>query len=148
MNYTCPEHRLEFRQIPAGFSRTKKDENGNPKAYAAFWSCPKMGCRQKPPTEKDKVLADMESDRQYIDESQQPPIDMPEPTKAPIKDENAVWDAKDRMNMAQSALKAAAEVISAQINVNFEGIDIEMRFDELKEKNYKWLVEKKEGKNA
>src|SRR3990167_5662617 len=41
------------------------------------------------------------------------------------------WDAKDRQSMAQTAMKAASEVLAAQINakyeINLEDIDSELK---------------------
>lgn len=39
----CPIHGVEFKQIPAGVSKSTG------KAYNAFWACPERGCREKPP---------------------------------------------------------------------------------------------------
>ena len=39
---TCPVHGVEFRLVPAGVSKRTN------KAYDAFWSCPEMGCKEKP----------------------------------------------------------------------------------------------------
>lgn len=39
---SCPDHGLEFKQIPAGVSKS----TGKP--YNAFWACPERGCRTKP----------------------------------------------------------------------------------------------------
>jgi hypothetical protein len=38
----CPVHGVAFKLVPAGVSK----KTGNP--YDAFWSCPEMGCREKP----------------------------------------------------------------------------------------------------
>ena len=45
---TCPQHGVEWNLVPAGQSRTKVDENGDPKRYNAFWTCPERGCNEKP----------------------------------------------------------------------------------------------------
>lgn len=45
---TCPAHGLEWKLIKAGVSKTKVDENGNPKRFNAFWTCPERGCDEKP----------------------------------------------------------------------------------------------------
>jgi hypothetical protein len=38
-NPTCPTHHTsQFR--PAGISRTKKNPDGTPKTFKAFWACP------------------------------------------------------------------------------------------------------------
>ena len=39
---TCPVHGVEFRLVPAGTSK----RTGKP--YDAFWSCPEMGCKERP----------------------------------------------------------------------------------------------------
>lgn len=39
----CPIHHVEFREVPAGVSKT----TGKP--YNAFMACPERGCREKPP---------------------------------------------------------------------------------------------------
>lgn len=39
----CPVHHVAFRHVPAGVSK----KTGKP--YNAFWSCPEMGCRERPP---------------------------------------------------------------------------------------------------
>ncbi len=128
----CPVHNVPFKLVPAGVS--KKTGKG----YPAFYTCPTFGCLEKPPKDEwESAKQDFES--------------AVEPTKAPTKAEtqdNAIWDAKDRMNMAQSALKAAAEIVAAQITMVPSGasVDFTKTFDDLKEKNYKWLVDKKEGK--
>lgn len=38
-NY-CPVCNTERKHVPAGYSKTKLDQYGNPKAYNAFWACP------------------------------------------------------------------------------------------------------------
>lgn len=48
----CPEHELDWKLVPAGFSRTKVDDQGNPKRYNAFWACPERGCIEKPPRDQ------------------------------------------------------------------------------------------------
>ena len=44
----CPVHDLAWTLVKAGVSKTKVDENGNPKRYNAFWTCPERGCDEKP----------------------------------------------------------------------------------------------------
>lgn len=56
--------------------------------------------------------------------------------------DSEVWEAKDRMGMAQSALKAASEVYSA-----LKPLDLtEKTFEELREDNYNWLLAKRGSK--
>lgn len=45
---SCPEHGEDWKLVPAGVSRTKVDENGQPKRFNAFWVCPVRDCPQKP----------------------------------------------------------------------------------------------------
>ena len=133
----CSIHQKEFHLVPAGISK----KTGKP--YPAFYTCPTFGCTEKPP--KDE----WESDKQDF-------IDTVEATKAPTKPatgtdgDSAIWEAKDRMNMAQSALKAAAEIVAAEIAIsarvpNYATELVDKRLDDLKAKNYKWLMEKKNG---
>ena len=49
----CPQHGVEWTLRPAGVSRTKVDESGNPKRYNAFWACPERGCNEKPERRPD-----------------------------------------------------------------------------------------------
>lgn len=44
----CPIHGVAWKIIPAGFSKTKFDDNGNPKHYDAFATCSERGCNEKP----------------------------------------------------------------------------------------------------
>jgi len=44
----CPVHDVAWKLVPAGVSKTKFDDNGNPKPYNAFWACPERGCNEKP----------------------------------------------------------------------------------------------------
>jgi len=53
----CPEHGTEWRLVPAGLSKTKVDNDGNPKPYNAFWACSEYGCNQKPG--KPSVVEDL-----------------------------------------------------------------------------------------
>lgn len=39
----CPVHHVAFRHVPAGVSKRTG------KSYNAFWSCPEMGCKERPP---------------------------------------------------------------------------------------------------
>jgi hypothetical protein len=45
----CEIHDMDWQLVPAGVSRTKVDENGNPKRFNAFWTCPQRGCDNRPP---------------------------------------------------------------------------------------------------
>ena|SRR3990167_229216 len=40
----CPIHNVEYRLVPAGISKKSN------RAYPAFYTCPVMGCKEKPPT--------------------------------------------------------------------------------------------------
>jgi hypothetical protein len=53
----CEIHDKEWVLVPAGRSKTKVDENGNPKRYNAFWTCPERGCDNKPPFNRDAPAA-------------------------------------------------------------------------------------------
>jgi hypothetical protein len=53
----CPEHGEEWNLVPAGLSKTKVNQDGSPKRYNAFWTCPSYGCSQKPP--KPGVVEDV-----------------------------------------------------------------------------------------
>lgn len=46
--WVCPQHG-QFKVVPGGVSKTKRDEYGNPKPYDAFFSCTVQGCNEKPP---------------------------------------------------------------------------------------------------
>ena len=39
---TCPVHGVAYRLVPAGVSKRTNKE------YDAFWSCPEMGCKERP----------------------------------------------------------------------------------------------------
>jgi len=49
----CEEHDMNWKLVPAGVSRTKVDDDGNPKRFNAFWACPSRGCNNKPPRNDD-----------------------------------------------------------------------------------------------
>lgn len=91
----CPVHNFEFHLIPAGFSKTKKLPNGNPKPYDAFWACPERGCTQKPVSEaKNQVLDEMQSDRQSMSGNAfNDSLGTPEAPVTPQKEEKVDWDA-------------------------------------------------------
>ena len=56
----------------------------------------------------------------------------------------SIWEAKDRMYAAQTALNAAANVYQGVIA---QGIDFNPEsFNKLREDNFKWLTEKKDNK--
>jgi hypothetical protein len=44
----CPVHDVDWKLVPAGFSKNKTNADGTPKRYNAFWACPERGCDQKP----------------------------------------------------------------------------------------------------
>jgi hypothetical protein len=44
----CPVHGTECKKINAGFSKTKKNEDGSPKRFNAFFVCSEAGCDEKP----------------------------------------------------------------------------------------------------
>jgi hypothetical protein len=54
-NGYCPEHEVAWKLVPAGVSKNKFDDDGNPKRYNAFWACPERGCNEKPPKENVNV---------------------------------------------------------------------------------------------
>lgn len=43
-NYTCPQCGERLKLIPAGTSKTKVDQFGNPKKFPAFYVCPVKEC--------------------------------------------------------------------------------------------------------
>jgi len=49
----CEIHDMDWKLIPAGVSKTKVDDNGNPKRFNAFWICPERGCDNKPPRDEE-----------------------------------------------------------------------------------------------
>jgi hypothetical protein len=49
----CPEHGTDWRLVKAGFSKTKKNDDGTPKRFNAFWVCSTQGCNEKPPRASD-----------------------------------------------------------------------------------------------
>ena len=53
----CPEHGEEWKLVPSGFSRTKVNQDGSPKRYNAFWTCPVRDCQQKP--QRANVIEDI-----------------------------------------------------------------------------------------
>ena len=53
----CPLHREDWKLVPAGVSRTKVDENGQPKRFNAFYTCPVRDCSEKP--QKPSVVEDV-----------------------------------------------------------------------------------------
>lgn len=52
----CSVHGLAWKWIPPGVSKTKFDDNGNPKPYQGFWTCPERNCNEKPPQEQQGVI--------------------------------------------------------------------------------------------
>jgi hypothetical protein len=56
----CPQHDVAWNLVPAGVSKTKVDDQGNPKPYNAFWACPERGCDQKPP--RGQAMTDLTGD--------------------------------------------------------------------------------------
>ena len=125
----CPVHNQPFKIIPAGISKS----TGRP--YPAFEACPVQGCREKPGKQTQQ-----QQNSQWL-----------EPTKAPEKADNdsEVWERKDKQSMAQTAMKSASEIVAAQLTVKMLDADnLQAEFDNLKEKNYKWLTEKKSAQQA
>ena len=53
----CPLHGEDWKLVPAGVSRTKVDENGQPKRFNAFYTCPVRDCSEKP--QKPSVVEDV-----------------------------------------------------------------------------------------
>ena len=66
----CPLHGEDWKLIPAGYSKTKRDENGQPKRYNAFWTCPIRDCTEKP--EKPSAVEDVTYGGGYEPEPQLP----------------------------------------------------------------------------
>ena len=58
----CPIHGVAWKIIPAGFSKTKFDDNGNPKHYDAFATCPERNCNEKPGQPQQQPVASNEDD--------------------------------------------------------------------------------------
>lgn len=53
----CPRCGGPTKTVPAGVSKTKKDAQGNPKAYSAFEACIDRECKPKPkPDGRLKIL--------------------------------------------------------------------------------------------
>lgn len=44
----------EWRLVKAGFSKTKKNPDGSPKRFNAFYTCATQNCDGKPPRERDE----------------------------------------------------------------------------------------------
>lgn len=53
---SCPVHGEDWKLIKGGVSKTKVDENGNPKPFNGFYVCPINDCDQKPPRPGDVVV--------------------------------------------------------------------------------------------
>jgi len=51
----CPVHEVGWNLIPAGVSKRTN------KPYNAFWTCPEMGCDQKPQMGRPSNVIDMTS---------------------------------------------------------------------------------------
>ena len=58
----CPIHDVPWKIIPAGFSKTKRDDNGQPKHYDAFATCPERNCNEKPGQPQQQPFASNEED--------------------------------------------------------------------------------------
>jgi len=54
-NGYCPIHEVPWKLIPAGVSRTKVDDQGNPKRFNAFYVCSEQGCNEKPPKVNENI---------------------------------------------------------------------------------------------
>src|ERR1043166_5292300 len=97
MDNICPVHGLPFKWVAPGVSK----KTGKP--YQGFWSCPEMGCREKPVTEP-----------------QYPPARPAQPQPRPLISQESKmskedWEAKEnRTNkniLLQVAFKAAVELV-------------------------------------
>jgi len=63
----CPEHGEEWKLVPAGFSKTKINQDGSPKRYNAFWTCPVRDCQQK--SQRVNVIEDVTYGGGYTEDS-------------------------------------------------------------------------------
>jgi len=75
-------------------------------------------------------------------ETTQAPSQQDTPLKADLDPTKKVWDSKDRMHMAQTAMNCAAQLYQGQGNSEVKTIYINSVADQI----YSWLLEKKEGK--
>lgn len=87
------------------------------------------------------------------DESPTPPP-QPLPPQPDFKpnppSDKEVWDAKDRQSMAQTAIRASAEIVVALINIGDSDVTINRKtfLKEIAEFAYQWLEGKKRGDTA
>ena len=51
---TCPVHGEDWKLVPSGLSKTKRNPDGSPKRYNAFYACPERGCNEKPSRPDDE----------------------------------------------------------------------------------------------
>jgi hypothetical protein len=110
---------LEWKE---GVSKTTNKPYG-------FWGCPNYADPQHKAAKASRSARnpwDFAQDREDIHRMNQPNEDFPtawpqpnaQPKKAPqAQADSAVWDAKDRQSMAQTAFKSASEIVAALIGV-------------------------------
>lgn len=92
MSTHCPVHNAPWKTVPAGFSKTKFDEFGNPKAYRAFQACPIQGCDQRPPKGNGQA-AQTAPTAQQAASTPQPRPQVQNSAEARLRAASAAWSA-------------------------------------------------------
>ena|SRR3990167_3339835 len=115
---SCLVHQQPFKLVPAGISKATQ------RPYPAFWTCPVMGCKQKPDQTEVPLSADEPLDRKIM-ESQA--------SSAP-KTAEVDWNAKELRMIRMNVLNRATDLIVAD---KLDIKDLEATVDKLEKVIYK-----------
>lgn len=100
MNGTCTIH--DNALMTERTSKTKFDNNGNPKTYFAHNAPDGKLCFG------ESIKKSQNNNRAYTAPAK--------PESQPVEEVKVDWDAKDRQSLAQTAMKSASEIVAAMIN--------------------------------
>lgn len=123
----CPTHGTPWKTVPAGVSKRTGQ------AYGSFQACPVQDCKLKPLPAPAAIQVAIVSPGIQAAAPQYPAVAQ-DVTSEPVAD--SVWEKKDRTSIAQTSLKASAD-INQGTGVSSEDVIAKA------EKFYSWILSKR-----